>query len=71
MAKAKIPKECIKFKIALYALKEYKSWTDEDVAKRIGVSSRTVRRMREDPFSASGVNILKVQALAEEAEANY
>ena len=71
MAKLKIPKECIEFRIALYTLKEYKGWTDEDVGKRIGVSARTVRRMREDPFSASGGNILKIQSLAAEARANY
>lgn len=66
-----LPKECIEFRIALYTLKEYKGWTDAQVAKRLDVSERTVRNMRADPFSASGVNILKVQALAQEARERY
>lgn len=69
--KAKPPREAVDFQIQLYALQQYKRWTDEDLAKRLGVSSRTIIRMRKDPFSVSGQYILKVQSLLEEAKENY
>ena len=71
MAKAKVPEECHEFRITLYTLKEYMDWTDEDVAKRLGVTVRTVANMRKDPGSVAGCHILKVQALAAAARENY
>ena len=67
----KPPKCLVEFRIALYALKEFKGWTDADIAKRLGVTERTVRRMRQDPFSANGGNILKVQEMLEEERNSY
>lgn len=67
----KLPRSLIEFRITLYALKEYKGWTDEDIAKRIGTTDRTIRRMRHDPYAASGAHILKVQELLEDAKKDY
>ena len=71
MKKAKPPVEVVEFTIQMYALQQYKRWTDDDLAKRLGVSTRTIIRMRKDPFSVSGQYILKVQSLLEEAKENY
>ena len=60
--KAKPPAEVIDFRIKLYGLLQYKNWTDEDLAKRLGISAQTVSNMRTDPFVTSGANILKVQS---------
>lgn len=35
----KAPSWEIDFKVDLYALKEYKGWTDEELGKRLGVSA--------------------------------
>ena len=69
--KAKPPAEVIDFRIKLYGLLQYKNWTDEDLAKRLGISAQTVSNMRADPFVTSGANILKVQSLYEEAKREY
>lgn len=69
--KAKPPREAVDFQIQLYALQQYKRWTDADLAKYLGVSDRTVARMRNDPFSASGGLILRVQALLVKAKESY
>lgn len=71
MQKQKLPRSLIEFRIALYALKELRGWTDADIAKRLGVTDRSVRRMRQDPFSASGGNVLKVQEMLEDARKEY
>ena len=34
--KARPPAEVIDFRIKLYGLLQYKNWTDEDLAKRLG-----------------------------------
>ena len=69
--KSKPPREAVDFQIQLYALQQYKRWTDADLAKYLGVSDRTVARMRNDPFSVSGGLILRTQALLEKAKENY
>lgn len=35
----KAPSWEIDFKVDLYALKEYKGWTDEELGKRLGISA--------------------------------
>ena len=35
----KMPAWAIEFKVDLYALKEYKGWTDEELGKRLGVTA--------------------------------
>ena len=67
----KTPKRIIDFKIDLYALKEYRSWTDEDLGKQLGVTSRTVMNMRKNPCSVNGGLILRVQDMRREAEEKY
>lgn len=69
--KAKPPKEAVEFVITLYALQQYKRWTDADLAKYLGVCEKTIGRMRSDPFSVSGGLILRTQALLERAKENY
>ena len=69
--KARPPAEVIDFRIKLYGLLQYKNWTDEDLAKRLGISAQTVSNMRTDPFVTSGAYILKVQSLYEEAKREY
>ena len=71
MKKAKPPKEAVDFTIQLYATQQYKRWTDAELAAYLGVSERTVIRMRNDPFSVSGELILRTQALMKKAEASY
>lgn len=71
MAKPKLPKALVEFRIALYALKEYRGWTDADIAKHLGTTDRTIRRIRKDPYSTSGANILRVQELLEKAKEDY
>ena len=34
----KMPEWAVAFKVDLYALKEYRSWTDEELGKRLGVT---------------------------------
>ncbi|WP_347005254.1 hypothetical protein [Enterocloster clostridioformis] len=67
----KTPKWIIEFKIDLYALKEYKGWTDEDLGKQLGVTSRTVMNMRKNPCSVNGGLILRVQDMLKDAEEKY
>ena len=50
----KPPKCLVEFRIALYALKEFKGWTDADIAKRLGVTERTVRRIDKTHFLQMG-----------------
>ena len=69
--KAKPPKEAVEFTIQMYALQQYKRWTDADLAKCLGVCDKTIARMRNDPFSVSGALILRVQALYRNAKENY
>lgn len=69
--KAKPPKEAVEFTIQMYALQQYKRWTDADLANHLGVCERTVARMRNDPFSVSGSLILRVQAALQKAKENY
>ena len=56
------------FRLQLESVKIRKGWTDEDLAKRLGVTERTIGNMRRDPFSVRGQFVLTVQALAKEAE---
>ncbi len=67
----KAPSWEIAFKVDLYALKEYKGWTDEELGKRLGVSARTVGNMRRNPSSVNGALILKIQSLLKEAKEKY
>lgn len=69
--KAKPPREAVDFMVQIYAVKQYKRWTDEDLAKYLGVCKNTITRMRNDPFSVSGGLILRTQALLEKAKENY
>ncbi|CCY87011.1 putative uncharacterized protein [Clostridium sp. CAG:149] len=56
------------FRIELESLKIIKNWTDEDLAKRLGISLPTVRRMRAEPYSAKGGYILEIQGMLREAK---
>lgn len=56
------------FRIKLDALKTRRKWSDEDIAKRLGVTPVTVSNMRRDPFRVSGMYVLMVQDWYEEAE---
>lgn len=67
----KNPKWAVDFKITLYALKEYRGWTDEDLGKQLGVTSRTIMNMRKNPCSVNGGIILRVQDMLREAEDKY
>lgn len=67
----KMPEWAIAFKVDLYALKEYRSWTDEELGKRLGVTARTIRSMRHNPSSVNGGLVLKVQAMLKEAKEKY
>ena len=67
----KNPKWAVEFKITLYALKEYKGWTDEDLGKQLGVTSRTIMTMRKNPCSVNGGLILRVQDMLREAAEKY
>lgn len=67
----KMPEWAVAFKVDLYAIKEYRSWTDEELGKRLGVTARTIRSMRRNPSSVNGGLVLKVQALLKEAKEKY
>ena len=67
----KMPEWAVAFKVDLYALKEYRSWTDEELGKRQGVTARTIRSMRRNPSSVNGGLVLKVQAMLKEAKEKY
>lgn len=67
----KNPKWAVDFKITLYALKEYRGWSDEDLGKQLGVTSRTIMGMRKNPCSVNGGIILRVQEMLKEAEEKY
>lgn len=69
--KAKPPRAAVEFIIQMYALQQYKRWSDADLANYLGVSDKTVSRMRADPYSVSGGLILQVQSLLEVARAEY
>ena len=70
-SKAKPPVEVVEFTIQMYALQQYKRWTDADLAKCLGVCEKTVARMRNDPFSVRGELILRVQAMLKKAKECY
>ena len=67
----KMPAWAIEFKVDLYALKEFKGWTDEELGKRLGVTARTDGNMRRNPSSVNGALILKVQSMLKEAKEKY
>lgn len=69
--KARPMPEVIDFRIELYALLQYKQWTDSDLAEWLGISPRTVRAMRQDPYSTSAANVLRVQSELKKAKAAY
>ena len=69
--KAKPPIEVVEFTIQMYALQQYKRWTDADLANCLGVCEKTIARMRNDPFSVRGELILRVQAMLKKAKENY
>lgn len=71
MRTAKTPKWAVEFKVDLYALKEYKGWTDNDLGKRLGVSARTIGSMRRDPCAVNGGLILQVKDMLREAMEKY
>lgn len=66
--KTKQERNADSFRIDLESLKILKNWTDEDIAKRLGISLPTVRRMRADPYSAKGCYILEIQGMLREAK---
>ena len=63
--------EVIEFRVDLYALMQYKQWTDDDLAKWLGISVRTVRAMRKNPYSTSAANVRRVQSELQKAKAAY
>lgn len=67
----KNPKWAVNFKIDLYALKEYRGWSDEDLGKQLGVTSRTIINMRKNPCSVNGGIILRVQDMLRDAADKY
>ena len=67
----KKPKWAVDFKIDLYALKEYKGWTDVELGTQLGVTDRTVMNMRKNPCSVNGGLILRVQDMLKEAKEKY
>lgn len=62
----KLPPYAIEFQIALDGVKRYSGWTDAELAKKLGVSDRTLRNLRSDPCAASGGLILRVQNMLQE-----
>ncbi len=69
--RAKPLPEVIEFRIDLYALLQYKQWNDSDLARWLGVSVRTVRAMRKDPYSTRAANVLRIQSELKKARAAY
>lgn len=63
MAKNKyiLPEPAIKFQSTLDLLKRYTKWTDKEIGKRIGVTERTIRNARKNPFSVNAKTILLIQ----------
>lgn len=61
----------VNFRVDLEALKILKEWDDEDLAAYLHVTPRTIRRMRKDPLTATGKNILLVQQLLKEARKKF
>ena len=57
----KLPPYAIEFQITLDGVKRYSGWTDAELAKKLGVSERTLGNLRSDPCAASGGLILRVQ----------
>lgn len=49
------------------AVKNRNGWTNKDLARILKVSTVTVSRLRSNPFSASGRNVMTINALYEEA----
>lgn len=66
--KGKVPRWVSDFRIELYALKEYRGWTDEELGLRLGVSARTIANAKRDPCSVNGGIILRIQEMKREAE---
>lgn len=57
-----------RFRIILESLKILKNWTDADLAKRLGISLPTMRRIRADPYSTKSAYILEIQGMLRDAE---
>ena len=53
----------IEFKTRFDAVKNYYGWTHRDISKLLRISVRSVTTLRNDPFSASGENVMKINAL--------
>lgn len=68
MAKSLTENAKIDFLIKLDALKRITGSDDNDIAKLLGCSLKTVGNMRSDPFSTSGRYILMVQAYYDREE---
>ena len=62
----KLPAYIIEFQITLDGVKRYSGWTDAELAKKLGVSERTLGNLRSDPCAASGGLILRVQNMLQE-----
>ena len=62
----KLPGYVIEFQITLDGIKRYTGWGDEEVAKRLNITARTLRSIRKDPASAKGITILQAQHMLKE-----
>ena len=49
------------------AVKNRNGWTNKDLAKVLRGATGTESRLRSNPFSASGRNVMTIHALYEEA----
>lgn len=62
-----VEKAKIEFKTKFDTVKTRHGWTNKDLAKILQCSLPTVSRLRNDPFSASGYNLMTIHALYEES----
>jgi hypothetical protein len=53
----------LNFRCDIECLKILKDWDDDDLAGRLKISARTLQRLKADPMSASGKNILMIQEM--------
>lgn len=53
----------LNFRCDLESLKILRDWKDEDLADRLKISVRTLRRVKQDPMSASGKTVLLIQEM--------
>lgn len=53
----------LNFRCDLESLKILRDWNDDDLADRLKISVRTLRRVKQDPMSASGKTVLLIQEM--------